>query len=81
MQNLLSLPVNIIELTVRSENCLNRAKIKTIGDLVRQSEDKLLSFKNFGKKSLDEIKKKIQELGKSKGVDLYLGMEAPKTKE
>jgi len=74
LESVLALPVNIIELTVRSINCLNRAKIKTIGDLVKQTEDKLLSFRNFGKKSLNEIKKKIAELGKQKGVELTLGM-------
>jgi len=77
LQSVLDLPVNIIELTVRSINCLNRAKIKTIGDLVKQTEEKLLSFRNFGKKSLNEIKKKIAELGKQKGVELSLGMTVP----
>lgn len=77
LDSVLALPVNIIELTVRSINCLNRAKIKTIGDLVKQTEDKLLSFRNFGKKSLNEIKKKIAELGKQKGVELSLGMTLP----
>ncbi|MFQ5867016.1 MAG: DNA-directed RNA polymerase subunit alpha [bacterium] len=77
LESVLALPVNIIELTVRSINCLNRAKIKTIRDLVKQTEDKLLSFRNFGKKSLNEIKKKIAELGKQKRVDLSLGMVLP----
>jgi len=77
LESILALPVNIIELTVRSINCLNRAKIKTIGDLVKQTEGKLLSFRNFGKKSLNEIKKKITELGKQKGVELSLGMTLP----
>ena len=82
LESVLALPVNIIELTVRSINCLNRAKIKTIGDLVKQTEDKLLGFRNFGKKSLNEIKKKIAELGKQKGVELSLGMAVPeKVKE
>jgi len=82
LESILALPVNIIELTVRSINCLNRAKIKTIGDLVKQTEDKLLGFRNFGKKSLNEIKKKIAELGKQKGVELSLGMAIPeKVKE
>ena len=82
LESVLALPVNIIELTVRSINCLNRAKIKTIGDLVKQTEDKLLGFRNFGKKSLNEIKKKIAELGKQKGVELSLGMAIPeKVKE
>jgi DNA-directed RNA polymerase subunit alpha len=77
LESVLSLPVNIIELTVRSINCLNRAKIKTIEDLVKQTEDKLLGFRNFGKKSLNEIKKKITELGKQKGVEISLGMAIP----
>ncbi|MFB0526456.1 MAG: DNA-directed RNA polymerase subunit alpha, partial [bacterium] len=82
LESVLALPVNIIELTVRSINCLNRAKIKTIEDLVKQTEDKLLGFRNFGKKSLNEIKKKIAELGKQKGVELSLGMAIPeKAKE
>jgi DNA-directed RNA polymerase subunit alpha len=82
LEEVLDLPVGIIELSVRSINCLNRAKIKTIRDLVKQTEDKLLSFRNFGKKSLNEIKKKIAELGKQKGVELSLGMPLPeKTKE
>lgn len=75
LESLLKLPVNIIELSVRSINCLNRARIKTIGELVKQPEEKLLAFKNFGKKSLNEIKKKLGELGKSKSVDLSLGMD------
>ncbi len=77
LESVLALPVNIIELTVRSINCLNRAKIKIIEDLVKQTEDKLLGFRNFGKKSLNEIKKKITELGKQKGVELSLGMAIP----
>ena len=77
LEGVLALPVNIIELTVRSINCLNRAKIKIIEDLVKQTEDKLLGFRNFGKKSLNEIKKKITELGKQKGVELSLGMAIP----
>ena len=77
LKHLIDLPVNIIELTVRSINCLNRAEIKTIGDLIKQTEDKLLSFKNFGKKSLNEIKEKLYELGQTKGVELKLGMEIP----
>lgn len=81
LQSLLSQSVNIIELSVRSLNCLQKARIKTIGELVRQTPEKLLSFKNFGKKSLTEIKAKLEELGSSKGVELSLGMkiEAPTT--
>ncbi len=75
LEDLLDFPVNIIELSVRSINCLNRARIKTIGDLVKQPEDRLLAFKNFGKKSLNEIKKKLNELGKTKNLPLSLGMD------
>ena len=67
LDELLSQPVDIIELSVRAFNCLRVAKIKTIGELVSKSEDELLSYKNFGKKSLDEIKDRLKELGLSLG--------------
>ena len=63
MEELFSQPVDIIELSVRASNCLKVAKIKTIGELVTKSEDELLSYKNFGKKSLDEIKERLKEMG------------------
>jgi DNA-directed RNA polymerase subunit alpha len=65
----LRLPISELELSVRSSNCLREANIKTISDLVRRGEDEMLSFKNFGKKSLSEIK---QLLG---GMGLTLGMQ------
>ncbi len=63
MEELLQQPVEIIELSVRASNCLKVAKIKTIGELVSKSEDELLSYKNFGKKSLDEIRDRLKEMG------------------
>jgi len=63
MEELLAQPVEIIELSVRASNCLKVAKIKTIGELVSKSEDELLSYKNFGKKSLDEIRERLKEMG------------------
>ncbi|MBI4397349.1 MAG: DNA-directed RNA polymerase subunit alpha [Elusimicrobia bacterium] len=69
VKDLLEQSVDIIELSVRASNCLKAAKIKTIGDLVTKKEDELLNFKNFGKKSLDEIRDRLKEL------DLELGME------
>jgi len=63
MEELLAQPVDIIELSVRASNCLKVAKIKTIGELVSKSEDELLSYKNFGKKSLDEIRERLKEMG------------------
>jgi DNA-directed RNA polymerase subunit alpha len=65
VKDLLTQPVDIIELSVRASNCLKAAKIKTIGELVSKSEEELLNFKNFGKKSLDEIVERLKELGLS----------------
>lgn len=66
----LCLGINEIELSVRSTNCLNGALIETIGELVVMPEPKLLQFRNFGKKSLNEIKAKLSEMGLSLGMDL-----------
>lgn len=69
MQKLV-LGINEIELSVRSTNCLNGANIETIGELVVMPEPKLLQFRNFGKKSLNEIKSKLTEMGLNLGMDL-----------
>ncbi len=69
MQKLV-LGINEIELSVRSTNCLNGASIDTIGELVVMPEPKLLQFRNFGKKSLNEIKAKLTEMGLNLGMDL-----------
>jgi len=66
----LSLRINEIELSVRSTNCLANANIDTIGELVIMPESDMLRFRNFGKKSLTEIKQKLDELGLSLGMDL-----------
>jgi DNA-directed RNA polymerase subunit alpha len=66
----LSLKINEIELSVRSTNCLANANIDTIGELVVMPESEMLRFRNFGKKSLTEIKHKLDELGLSLGMDL-----------
>jgi DNA-directed RNA polymerase subunit alpha len=52
----LEIPVTDFELSVRSRNCLKKMNIKTLGDLIRHSEQELLSYKNFGETSLQEIK-------------------------
>jgi DNA-directed RNA polymerase subunit alpha len=70
LRELLNQPVDIIELSVRASNCLKAAKIRTIGDLVSRKDDELISYKNFGKKSLDEIKERLVELNLSLGMDL-----------
>jgi DNA-directed RNA polymerase subunit alpha len=66
----LCLRIDEIELSVRSTNCLSGANIETIAELVSIPERKMLEFKNFGKKSLNEIKAKLQEMNLSLGMDL-----------
>ena len=56
-------PIEDLDLTVRSYNCLKREGITTVGELTEQSEDDLLEIRNFGQKSIDEVKAKLAELG------------------
>jgi DNA-directed RNA polymerase subunit alpha len=62
--------VSELELSVRSINCLQNAKIETIGDLVQKSEQEMLKTKNFGRKSLNEIKVILTDMGLSLGTPL-----------
>ncbi len=62
--------VNELELSVRSANCLKNANIKTIADLVQKSEGEMLKTKNFGRKSLNEIKEILSEMGLSFGMKI-----------
>ncbi|MBU1037853.1 MAG: DNA-directed RNA polymerase subunit alpha [Candidatus Omnitrophica bacterium] len=64
----LKVPISELELSVRSSNCLREARIKTIGDLVKKSELEMLKYRNFGKKSLAEINKILQDMGISLGI-------------
>lgn len=66
----LALKINEIELSVRSTNCLSGANIDTIAELVIMPESEMLKFRNFGKKSLNEIKAKLEEMGLHLGMDL-----------
>ena len=59
----LNLPVEDLDLSVRSYNCLKREGIHTVGELVSRSEQDLLAIRNFGSKSIDEVKEKLTELG------------------
>jgi DNA-directed RNA polymerase subunit alpha len=70
----LRLPISELELSVRSSNCLREANIKTIVELVKKSEEEMLGFKNFGKKSLTEIKELLA------GMSLTLGMQVESKK-
>jgi len=78
IKKLLKMSVDELELSVRSHNCLKAAEIKTIGDLVRRDEQEMLKFKNFGRKSLLELSKILDERGLKFGmeVDKYLKTEA-----
>lgn len=66
----LRLPISELELSVRSSNCLREAGIKVIADLVKKGEDEMLAFKNFGKKSLSEIKELLAGLGLTLGMQV-----------
>jgi DNA-directed RNA polymerase subunit alpha len=66
----LMLRINEIELSVRATNCLGLANIETIAELVCMSEKNMLEFRNFGKKSLNEIKAKLTDMGLNLGMDL-----------
>jgi len=63
-------PVSELELSVRSANCLKNANISLIGELVQKSESEMLKTKNFGRKSLNEIKAILEEMGLSLGMKL-----------
>jgi DNA-directed RNA polymerase subunit alpha len=68
LKKLLNMSVNEIELSVRAANCLNNANITTVGQLAMKSEAEMLKYRNFGKKSLNEIKDKLVELGLGLGM-------------
>ncbi len=74
IKKLLKMSVDELELSVRSHNCLKAANIKTIGDLVHRDEQEMLKFRNFGRKSLTELNKILEERGLHFGmnVDKYL---------
>ncbi|WP_020612032.1 DNA-directed RNA polymerase subunit alpha [Sediminispirochaeta bajacaliforniensis] len=67
----LDTPVEELELSVRSFNCLKSANIRTIGDLTRKTEEEIAKNRNFGKKSLQEIKEKLKEWNLSLGMTDY----------
>ena len=71
IKSLLNTPVEELELSVRSSNCLRNANIRTIGDLTRKSEEEIAKTRNFGKKSLQEIKEKLKERNLSLGMTDY----------
>jgi DNA-directed RNA polymerase subunit alpha len=70
LKEILSRPISALDLSVRASNCMREEKIETVGELVRRSKDDLLQVKNFGKTSLKEIEKKLDELGITLGMDV-----------
>jgi len=74
LRKLLNMSVNEIELSVRAANCLNNANITTVGQLAMKSESEMLKYRNFGKKSLNEIKDKLTALGLSLGMTFEAGL-------
>jgi DNA-directed RNA polymerase subunit alpha len=72
LKELMARSVEEMELSVRSGNCLKTASIKTIGDLVHKTEAEMLRYRNFGRKSLNEIKEILAEMGLSLGMDIKL---------
>ncbi len=71
IQALLNTPVEELELSVRSSNCLRKENIRTIGELTRKTEDDIAKTRNFGKKSLQEIIEKLQEWNLTLGMTDY----------
>ena len=65
MAKLNAMPIEELDLSVRPYNCLKRAGINTVGDLMQRTEEEIVSVKNFGRKSLDEVRDKITVLGLS----------------
>ena len=77
IHELLKMPVDELELSVRSANCLRAANIKSIGDLVQKSESEMLKYRNFGRKSLSELADILHEMGLHFGMDVepYVSIE------
>lgn len=78
IRNLLNTRVDELELSVRSSNCLRAANIQTLSDLVTKSEGEMLKYRNFGRKSLNEIGAILEELELSFGMDISMYLEPQK---
>ena len=78
IRELLAQPVDELDLSVRSHNCLKAANIKNIGELVRREENEMLKFRNFGRKSLQELVEVLDERGLHFGMDVEKYLEEKK---
>ncbi len=79
IREMLAQPVDELDLSVRAHNCLKAANIKTIGDLVRREESEMLKFRNFGRKSLQELVVVLEDRGLGFGMDVDQYLEDVKT--
>ena len=70
LRDILDQPVEMIELSSRASNCLKVAKIHTVRELVQKHDEDLIAVKNFGKKSLNEIKERLKDMGLSLGMQV-----------
>src|SRR5690606_33564365 len=77
VRQMLNQSVDDLDLSVRAQNCLRAASIKTIGDLVRREESEMLKFRNFGRKSLMELVQVLEERGLRFGMDVGKYIEEP----
>ena len=76
IRHILNAPVEELELSVRSSNCLKNANIRTIGELTKKTEEDIAKTRNFGKKSLTEIKEKLQEMNLNLGMTDYSSLKS-----
>jgi DNA-directed RNA polymerase subunit alpha len=74
VREVLATPVEELELSVRASNCLKNANINSLGDLTSKTEDEIAKTRNFGKKSLQEIKEKLEEWDLQLGMSDYSGL-------
>ena len=70
LEQKLNMTVQELDLSVRANNCLESAKIQTVRDLVKKTDNDLLKVRSFGKTSLREVKRKLADMGLSLGMDL-----------
>lgn len=80
VRNLLKTRVDELELSVRSSNCLRAANIQTLADLVTKTESEMLKYRNFGRKSLNEIGTLLEQMDLSFGMDISQYLESQKAK-
>jgi DNA-directed RNA polymerase subunit alpha len=71
------MPIGELELSVRASNCLESARIETVAQLVSQTDADLLKLRSFGRTSLREVKRKLQDMGLDLGMTLPEGVSVP----